>query len=90
MCLDKMLVELWHANTGDSTHSEELIVDAANGVGASKLTRLQHLTTSLGLQVRNSGNEGGGLLNDGVGVDFVQKEKVLPHGFQLPADVGKR
>ncbi|CAK9865782.1 unnamed protein product [Sphagnum jensenii] len=47
----RMLVELWHANTGDSTHSEELIVDAANGVGASKLTRLQHLTTSLGLQV---------------------------------------
>jgi phosphoacetylglucosamine mutase len=44
----------------------------------------------LGLQVRNSGNEGGGLLNDGVGADFVQKEKVLPHGFQLPADVGKR
>ncbi len=30
------------------------------------------------------------MLNDGVGADFVQKEKVLPHGFQLPADVGKR
>lgn len=46
------------------------------------------MLTSLVTEVRNSGkNEG--LLNDGVVVDFVQKEKVIPRGFGSN-DVGTR
>jgi hypothetical protein len=65
-------------------------MDATNGVGANKLTKLLYFTTSLGLQVWNYGNEREGSLNEVVGVYFVRKEKVLPHGLQLPIDVGKR
>jgi hypothetical protein len=32
-------------------HFEELIVDAINGMGANKLTKLLYFTISLGLQV---------------------------------------
>ncbi|KAI3894437.1 hypothetical protein MKX03_003842 [Papaver bracteatum] len=39
--------------------------------------------------VRNSGKEGEGVLNHGVGADFVQKEKIVPSGFGQ-IDVGKR
>ncbi|KAI3949273.1 hypothetical protein MKW98_023210 [Papaver atlanticum] len=65
---------------GEMTASEmdELIVDGANGVGGAKLE-----------VVRNSGREGEGVLNHGVGADFVQKEKIVPSGFGQ-ADVGKR
>jgi hypothetical protein len=76
--------------TQDSMYSEELIVDVTNGVGASKLTKLLYFTISLGLQVWNYGNEGEGSLNEVLGAYFVPKEKVLPHGFQLPIDVRKR
>lgn len=62
-------------------HFEELIVDVIIGMGANKLTKLLYFTTSLGLQVWNYGNEGKGSLNEVVGAYFVQKEKVLPHGF---------
>jgi len=65
-------------------------VDAANGVGASKLLLLQKITRSLRLQVRNSGLEGEGLLNDGVGADFVQKEKIPPRGFESLSGPSKR
>jgi phosphoacetylglucosamine mutase len=65
-------------------------VDAANGVGAGKLLELQKITPSLRVQVRNSGFEGEGLLNDGVGADFVQKEKVPPRGFESSSDNSKR
>ncbi|KAF3790335.1 Phosphoacetylglucosamine mutase [Nymphaea thermarum] len=39
--------------------------------------------------VRNSGKEGEGLLNERVGADFVQKEKIAPLGFS-PIDVELR
>lgn len=65
-------------------------MDAANGVGAEKLLQLLKITPSLRLQVRNSGFEGEGLLNDGVGADFVQKEKIPPRGFEVLSDNLKR
>ena len=65
-------------------------MDAANGVGAAKLLQLQKITPSLRVHVRNSGSEGEGLLNDGVGADFVQKEKVPPRGFESSSDSSKR
>lgn len=65
-------------------------MDAANGVGASKLLLLQKITPSLKLQVRNSGFEGEGLLNEGCGADFVQKERIPPRGFDSSSDKSKR
>lgn len=78
------------AGYGEPTVFENLIVDAANGVGAEKLLQLLKITPSLRLQVRNSGFEGEGLLNDGVGADFVQKEKIPPRGFEVLSDNLKR
>ncbi|KAJ8631936.1 hypothetical protein MRB53_025272 [Persea americana] len=68
---------------------EKLIVDGANGVGGEKLKELKKQLKGLVIQVRNSGKEGEGILNEGVGADYVQKEKVVPCGFG-PNDVGIR
>lgn len=58
----------------------KLVVDGANGVGGAKLKILHKLLNDLDIEVRNS-SEDEGVLNDGVGADFVQKEKVVPRGF---------
>ncbi|KAG0609605.1 hypothetical protein M758_7G000100 [Ceratodon purpureus] len=84
------LSDLRPSGLGECTDHENLIVDAANGVGADKLFQLQKVTPSLRVQVRNSGLEGEGLLNDGVGADFVQKEKIPPRGFDASSDSSKR
>ncbi|KAL2348243.1 hypothetical protein Fmac_002243 [Flemingia macrophylla] len=60
--------------------NDKVVVDGANGVGGVKLKDLGRLLNSLAIEVRNS-SEDGGILNDGVGADYVQKEKVVPHGF---------
>lgn len=65
---------------------DKLIVDGADGIGGEKLESLKGLLNGLCIEVRNSGN---GVLNEGVGADYVQKEKVVPRGFG-PADVGIR
>lgn len=67
---------------------DKLIVDGANGVGGEKLAGLEKMLDSLVIEVRNSGKEGG-VLNEGVGADYVQKEKVVPCSFG-PTDVGLR
>ncbi|KAL5551225.1 hypothetical protein UlMin_001401 [Ulmus minor] len=69
---------------------DKLVVDGANGVGGEKLLLLKEILNSkdLEIEVRNSGREGG-VLNEGVGADFVQKEKVVPSGFG-PQDFGIR
>ncbi|KAL5791474.1 hypothetical protein ACOSP7_000068 [Xanthoceras sorbifolium] len=59
---------------------DRLIVDGANGVGGEKLEAVKKMLSGLVIEVLNSGKEGG-ILNEGVGADFVQKEKVVPHGF---------
>lgn len=56
-------------------------------MGGEKLHEVKKSLMGIELQVRNSGKEG--ILNDGVGADFVQKEKVAPQGFG-PSDVGMR
>ncbi|KAF7131759.1 hypothetical protein RHSIM_Rhsim09G0128800 [Rhododendron simsii] len=66
---------------------DKLIVDGANGVGGEKLQVLKKVLHGLDIQIRNSGKEG--VLNDEVGADYVQKEKVVPRGF-APADAGMR
>lgn len=70
--------------------SDKLIVDGANGVGGEKLLVLKDMLKLKGLtiEVRNTGKEGG-VLNEGVGADYVQKEKVVPNGFGSQ-DVGIR
>ncbi|XP_016201523.1 phosphoacetylglucosamine mutase [Arachis ipaensis] len=60
--------------------NDKLVVDGANGVGGLKLKVLEKLLNGLIIEVRNS-SEDGGVLNEGVGADYVQKEKVAPHGF---------
>ncbi|KAK9266888.1 hypothetical protein L1049_027147 [Liquidambar formosana] len=67
---------------------DKLTVDGANGVGGEKLEVLKKMLNGLLIEVRNSGKEGG-VLNEGVGADYVQKEKVFPCGFG-PNDVGIR
>ncbi|KAJ6809605.1 phosphoacetylglucosamine mutase [Iris pallida] len=46
------------------------------------------MLTGLEIEIRNVGRDGG-VLNEGVGADYVQKEKVAPSGFGS-ADVGTR
>lgn len=70
-------------------HIEGVVVDGANGVGAKKLYTLQQFLEGIEVNIRNSGREGEGGLNESVGADFVQKEKITPSGFGGD-DVGKR
>lgn len=66
---------------------DKVIVDGANGVGGEKLVVIKKVLQFLDLEIRNSGKEG--VLNEEVGADYVQKEKVVPRGF-APADAGTR
>ncbi|KDP46957.1 hypothetical protein JCGZ_07974 [Jatropha curcas] len=66
---------------------DRLVVDGANGVGAEKIQVLMKKLNGLLIEVRNTGK--GGVLNEGVGADFVQKEKFYPQEFG-PEDVGIR
>ncbi|KAL3743365.1 hypothetical protein ACJRO7_018634 [Eucalyptus globulus] len=66
----------------------KLVVDGANGVGGGKLECLMNMLDGLVIEVRNDG-KGGGILNEGVGADYVQKEKVVPQEFGSN-DVGMR
>lgn len=71
-----------------SDEENRLIVDGANGVGGMKLKVLKNSLNDLMIEIRNSEDEGG-VLNEGVGADFVQKEKVVPLGFSCK-DIGMR
>ncbi|KAK4279695.1 hypothetical protein QN277_011433 [Acacia crassicarpa] len=71
-----------------SVPNDKLVVDGANGVGGGKLEVLLKQLNGLSIEIRNYG-EDGGVLNEGVGADFVQKEKVVPNGFGSK-DVGIR
>ncbi|KAL0446331.1 UNVERIFIED_CONTAM: Phosphoacetylglucosamine mutase [Sesamum latifolium] len=66
--------------------TDKLIVDGADGVGGEKLEKLKTRLGYLTIDVRNCGD---GVLNEGVGADYVQKEKVVPRSFS-PADAGMR
>lgn len=84
----RCLVELIPDENKVSSFDDKLVVDGANGVGGDKLEVLRDLCGCLSIEVRNS-SRGEGVLNEGVGADFVQKEKVMPSGFG-PSDVGLR
>nr|ABS32231.1 phosphoglucosamine mutase [Carica papaya] len=71
-----------------NVEDDKLIVDGANGVGGEKLEILNSMLNNLAIEVRNCGNDRG-ILNEGVGADYVQKEKLIPRGFGSK-DVGKR
>lgn len=70
-----------------SNKIDKLIVDGANGVGGEKLEILKSSLNDLDIEIRNTGKEG--VLNEGVGADFVQKEKVVPREFG-PSDSSTR
>ncbi|XP_042482270.1 phosphoacetylglucosamine mutase [Macadamia integrifolia] len=82
------LIDLIPQETMLQLMDDKLKVDGANGVGGEKLEELKKLLKGLVIQVHNSGKEGG-ILNDKVGADYVQKEKVVPRGFG-PIEVGIR
>lgn len=50
------------------------------GWAEEKLECLMNMLDGLVIEVRNDG-KGGGILNEGVGADYVQKEKVVPQEF---------
>lgn len=54
--------------------TSNLVVDCANGVGASAMDGVKHLLP--GVSIINKPNDG--LLNDKCGADFVQKKRVMP------------
>lgn len=83
------LLELAPDDKGGDEMNKKLIVDGANGIGGLKLEEIKTKLARLDILVRNSGKEGEGILNERCGADFVQKEKVVPHGFG-PEDVGVR
>ncbi|KAL5102239.1 hypothetical protein RYX36_006566 [Vicia faba] len=60
--------------------TDKLFMDGANYVGGEKLKNLHKLLNVFDIGVRNS-SEVEGVLNDDIGVDHVQKEKVASRGF---------
>ncbi|XP_009595404.1 phosphoacetylglucosamine mutase isoform X1 [Nicotiana tomentosiformis] len=81
-CLMDLKPEEISKNGNDAT----LVVDGADGVGGEKLEQFKKMLTGLCIEVRNRGD---GILNEGVGADYVQKEKVAPRSFGS-ADAGLR
>ncbi|XP_021768117.1 phosphoacetylglucosamine mutase-like isoform X1 [Chenopodium quinoa] len=84
----RCLVELIPDGIKGRKSYDKVVVDGANGVGGDKLDVLKDMCGGLSIELRNS-SKGEGVLNEGVGADFVQKEKVMPSGFG-PNDVGLR
>ncbi|XP_052210262.1 phosphoacetylglucosamine mutase [Diospyros lotus] len=83
----RCLIDLTPQGSEFNKMNEKLIVDGANGVGGEKLVVLKKILNDLDIEIRNF--DKGGVLNEGVGADYVQKEKVVPRGFG-PPDVGMR
>ncbi|CAH8381428.1 unnamed protein product [Eruca vesicaria subsp. sativa] len=82
----KCLIDLIPSN---GNKISKLVLDGANGVGGVKMEELRGYLSNLDIEIRNTGRDGG-VLNESVGADFVQKEKVLPLGFGVKDDVGVR
>ncbi|KAF3545556.1 hypothetical protein DY000_02000756 [Brassica cretica] len=81
----KCLIDLIPFNKSSGS---KLVLDGANGVGGEKMEVLKGYLSNLDIEIRNTGRDGG-VLNENVGADFVQKEKVVPLGFGVN-DVGVR
>ncbi|XP_047338593.1 phosphoacetylglucosamine mutase [Impatiens glandulifera] len=84
----RSLIDLIPTEGAKSKTNDKLIIDGANGVGGDKLESLVKMINGFDVEIRNTGKEGG-VLNEEVGADYVQKEKVTPQGFDM-ADVGTR
>ncbi|KAG2300238.1 hypothetical protein Bca52824_036710 [Brassica carinata] len=81
----KCLIDLIPVEKIERRRSSKLVLDGANGVGGQKMEVLRGYLSNLDVEIRNTGRDGG-VLNEGVGADFVQKEKVVPLGFDGDAD----
>lgn len=82
----RSLIDLIPMEGAKSKMNDKLIMDGANGVGGAKLESLVKMIDGFDVEIRNSGE---GVLNEEVGADYVQKEKIAPQGFSM-ADVGSR
>ncbi|KAF2580763.1 hypothetical protein F2Q68_00000625 [Brassica cretica] len=68
----KCLIDLIPFNKSSGS---KLVLDGANGVGGEKMEELlRGYLSNLAIEIRNTGRDGG-VLNESVGADFVQKEK---------------
>ena len=85
---DRWLLDSNPNNSELNDWDNRLVVDGANGVGGQKLELLKEKLNGLAIEIRNSG-KGEGVLNERVGADFVQKEKIVPCNFGSQ-DVGIR
>ncbi len=57
--------------------------DGANGVGATKMKQMaKHLGSSLDVEVFNSGDMDGDILNSGCGAEFVKVQQGPPRGME--------
>eukprot|EP00743_Colponemidia_sp_Colp-15_P003176 GILK01003431.1.p1 GENE.GILK01003431.1~~GILK01003431.1.p1 ORF type:complete len:555 (+),score=104.65 GILK01003431.1:63-1727(+) len=75
----KRLVHGLHA-----TEPRSLILDCADGVGGQKAKLLaEYLGGYLHLDIKNDGTSADADLNEGVGAEFVQKEKKIPRQISL-------
>lgn len=86
MCIFRCLLDYIPQENSSKSVSDKLIVDGADGVGGEKLEKLKTRLAYLTIDIRNCGD---GVLNEGVGADYVQKEKVVPRSFG-PVDAGMR
>ncbi|XP_059441830.1 phosphoacetylglucosamine mutase-like [Corylus avellana] len=84
----RCLIDLIPSGSKISDVDEKLVVDGANRVGGEKLEVFRKMLDGMVVEIRNSGKDGG-VLNEGVGADYVQKEKFAPSGFGSQ-DVGLR
>lgn len=78
------------AIVGPGSRAIEIVVDAANGVGASKASKLGVLLEKVGyhLRVVNDGKGEGDILNLGCGADFVKTSNCAPRlGDSVPPGV---
>ncbi|KAL8138752.1 hypothetical protein V2J09_004753 [Rumex salicifolius] len=76
----RCLVDLIPEGTTTDKVGESLIVDGANGVGGDKIEALKDLCDGLEIEIRNT-SKGGAILEQGVGVDFIREQKIVPSGF---------
>ncbi|XP_073288154.1 phosphoacetylglucosamine mutase-like [Primulina huaijiensis] len=82
----RLLLECIPPGVSGNNMYKKFIVDCADGVGGEEIEKLNTRLRDLNIEARNTG---AGVLNDCVGADFVQKEKIVPRGFG-PYDFGVR
>lgn len=75
--LSKALGRLLGTNGAQPVLTNQIVVDCANGIGASAMSRVRHLLPNCTLV----NLPGQGALNDKCGADYVQKNRIMPNVY---------